>query len=448
MNFNHFRIKVVLLFASVLIMGFAAMYIGITSPHWKISVWLGILVVLAIISLIRLFESTKRELSDFLLEISHGDLSKTYQSDEKNDQLKLVFGEIMNVIKKLRLEKEINHEYLQTIVEHVNIALLCYDEDGEIVMANQSFRQLLNRNNIPNIQLLSKINPELSATCKSLGSGQKSLIKIENKGYLQSLSIQATEFKIRTKAYKLISLQDINAELELQELESWKKLVRVLTHEIMNTAIPISTLSNVINEMFEEEDGKEKDWESFNEKEQQNIKRSLTTIEKRSQGIVDFVRATKSFTHMAKPKFELVSVNEWVKSVLALYKPEFEQKNIRTEVTLLNADNKLKLDQNLMEQVLINLIRNSIEALEGQADANVKLELKCTEENRIQLILSDNGKGMNAAVLENIFIPFFTTKKEGSGIGLSLSKQIMQMHGGNIYVSSTENKRTEFSLIL
>ena len=265
---------------------------------------------------------------------------------------------------------------------------------------------------------------------------------------MQSLSIQATEFKIRTKAYKLISLQDINTELEQQELESWKKLVRVLTHEIMNTAIPISTLSNVINEMFEEENGQEKAWEKFNEKEQQNIKRSLTTIEKRSQGIVDFVRATKSFTHMARPKFELVSVNEWVKSVLALYKPEFEQKNISAEVTLLNADNKLKLDQNLMEQVLINLIRNSIEAMEDQANAHVKLELKRTEENRIQLILSDNGKGMNAAVLENIFIPFFTTKKEGSGIGLSLSKQIMQIHGGNIYVSSTENEGTEFSLIL
>ena len=448
MNFKQYRIKIVLLFVVALGFGFATMYVGLTSSHWKISIWLSIPVILSIISLIKLFESTKQELSDFLLEISHGDLSKSYNTGTKDDHLKKVFSEIMSVIKKLRYEKEINHLYLQTIVEHVNIALLCFDKNGEIVLANQTFKKLFNRRIINNTALLSKLNPELTKVCQTLKSGKKSLIKIENKGLLQSLSVQASVFKIGEIEYKLISLQDINAELEEQELESWKKLVRVLTHEIMNTAIPISTLSNVINEMFIDENGEEKPWKDFNEKDQQSIRRSLATIENRSKGIVDFVRATKSFTNIAKPNFESISVNELVKSVMALYKPEFDENNIKTKVILFSNESQIKLDQNLMEQVIINIIRNSIEAMAESTNPELKIKLYTTEERRTQITIKDNGKGMSANILENIFVPFYTTKKEGSGIGLSLSKQIMQMHGGNIYVSSKPDIGTSITLIL
>lgn len=448
MNFKNFRIQVFALFILIMIFGFLSMYIAITSPHWKISVWLGIPVIISMISLIRLFETTRRELYDFMLEITHGDLTKSYTAQGKEDELKGVFEKIMLIIKKLRYEKEINHQYLQTIVEHVNIALLCFDEEGKIILANQTFKKLVNRSVLKDMDMLSKINQELTKTCNFLETGQKSLIKFERNGVLQNLSVQATEFKIDDLKYKLVSLQDINVELEKQELDSWKKLVRVLTHEIMNTAIPISTLSNVINEMFIDEKGMEKSWANFNEKDQKNIKHSLITIEKRSKGIVDFVKATKNYTNIAKPSFEFISVNELIKSVLALFKPEFDEKKIYITVRLLIRDRQIKADQNLLEQALINVIRNALEAMGNNINPELGIELKITEENRIQALISDNGKGMEFGVLENIFVPFFTTKKDGSGIGLSLSKQIMQMHGGNIYVNSKPDIGTSITLIL
>jgi len=447
MNFNRFRIKVLFWFLIIFIFGFLSMYIAITTIHWKVSVWLIIPVIISIVSLLRLFETTKRDLYDFLLEITHGDLTKTYNSQGKDDELKNVFEKIMKVVKGLRYEKEKNHQYLQTIVEHVNIALLCFNENDEIVLINPTFKKLINRSILNDTEMLSKINFELFKVCKSLESGQKSLIKLEQNGQLKNLSVQATKFKIGETKYKLISLQDINIELEEQEQASWKKLVRVLTHEIMNTAIPISTLSNVINEMFVDENGVEKLWKDFNQQDQENIKHSLITIEKRSKGIVDFVRATKNYTNIAKPNFELISANELIKSVLALYKPEFDDKNIMLTIKLLRDDRQIKADQNLLEQVIINIIRNSIEAMNDSINPEIKIELKITEENRTQVLIKDNGKGMSGSVLENIFVPFYTTKKEGSGIGLSLSKQIMQMHGGNVYVSSKIETGTTITLV-
>ena len=448
MDFKRFRIKVIFLLVLILAFSFISMYIAITTQHWKISVWLFIPVVISIVSIIRLFETTKRELYEFLLEITHGDLTKSYKSRRKNDELREVFEQIMTVIKKLRYEKEINHQYLQTIIEHVNIALLCFDENGKIVLTNMAFKKLVNRSIINDTDMLSKINFELYNVCNSLKSGLKSLVKIESEGQLQNLSVQATEFKISDINYKLISLQDINLELEKQELDSWKKLVRVLTHEIMNTAIPISTLSNVINEMFVDDKGMDKPWSDFDEKDQQNLKHSLITIEKRSKGIVDFVQATKNYTKVAKPNFEFVSVTEVVKSVLALYKPEFESQNINVSLKFLIKDKQLKIDQNLIEQVIINILRNAIDAKNNSIKPELKIEIKNTEEARTQILFQDNGKGMSMDVLENIFVPFYTTKKEGSGIGLSLSKQIMHMHGGSIYVSSKEGVGTTVTLIL
>lgn len=448
MDFKRFRIKVISLLFLILTFSFISMYIAITTPHWMISVWLFIPVVISIVSIIRVFETSKRELYEFLLEITHGDLTKSYKTRGKNDELRDVFEKIMTVIKKLRYEKEINHQYLQTIIEHVNIALLCFNENGKIVLANMAFKKLVNRSIINDTEILSKLNVELYNICNSLKSGQKSLVKIESEGQLQNLSVQATEFKISDINYKLISLQDINLELEKQELDSWKKLVRVLTHEIMNTAIPISTLSNVINEMFVDDKGKDKPWSDFDEKDQQNLKHSLITIEKRSKGIVDFVQATKNYTKVAKPNFELVSVNEVVKSVLSLYKPEFESNNINIKLKLLSQDKQLKIDQNLIEQVMINILRNAVDAMNNSINPELKIDIRNTEEARTQIIFQDNGKGMSMDVLENIFVPFYTTKKEGSGIGLSLSKQIMHMHGGSIYVSSKEGVGTTVTLVL
>lgn len=447
MGFRGYRNRIILLFTTLFIFGFLAMYIGITSPHWKVSVWLSIPVLISIYALIKIFDKSRQDLHDFMLEIKHGDLTKKFRNSKQPDELREVFEQIMEVIRKLRYEKELNHQYLQTIVEHINIALVCFDKEGQIIFSNKTFKSLINRSQVKNIGVLPKLKPEIYRVCKHLKSDQKTLIKNEKDGVLQSLSVQATEFKMEDHLYKLISLQNINTELEKQEMESWKKLVRVLTHEIRNTAIPISTLSNVINEMFVDDKGQAIPVSSLNATQQDHLVQSLNTIEKRSKGMVNFVSATKHYTNLPKPKYEQISANELLRSVLALFKPEFEQNSIHLEIGYLNNDQDITIDQSLIEQVLINILRNAIEALVNIEKPSITISLNKVDLG-IQYAIKDNGKGMNDEELEHIFVPFYTTKKEGSGIGLSLSKQIIQLHRGSIHIRSEEHKGSTVSFTI
>ncbi len=397
--------------------------------------------------LLRLIQKSESTLKNFLLEIHHGEFKNTYLSTSRRDDLAKAFEQIMEVYRNLRIEKEANYQYLQTVVEHVNIALLCFDKEKNIVLSNRAAQSLFNRSLLTNISVVARINNELADLCKTLKSGQKSLFQYSSNGIPHNLSVQAIEFKLKDDQYKLVSFQDIKAELEEQELDSWKRLVKVLTHEIMNTAIPISTLASVINEMFVDENGNDKMLKDFKQEDQEDIRHSLRTIEKRSKGIVDFVKATKSYTSIPEPQLENISLNYLIENVISLLRPEIENKKIDLDVEFVKHQRYTLADPKLIEQVIINVLRNSIEALAGTQNPKITIKYSHTPLGRTQVIISDNGSGMEPETLENIFVPFFTTKKEGSGIGLSLSKKIMHIHGGSIYISSELEIGTIINLV-
>jgi nitrogen fixation/metabolism regulation signal transduction histidine kinase len=401
--------------------------------------------------LIRYIERSHRDLENFLLAIRQSDFSSLFPSlrnKGKDDGLKQAYHEILKVFQGLRSEKEFGHQYLQTVVEHIQIALICYDEKEEVQLMNEAAYQLFGKPYVKNIKALELTDKHLLETIRNLAAGRKELVKVTIQNATLHLSVQATAFKLGQKSYKLVSFQDIGSELEAQEVESWQKLIRVLTHEIMNSVIPIATLSSVINEMLQEKAIQNAHHSQPEEEEDADIRNSLQTIENRSKGLVSFVRAYSSLTQTAKPVMREVKVAELFTRVYTLLRPGIDKKGINFTILLLQDDLRIMADPELLEQVLINLILNAIDALEGREKPAIELTASINAGQQTVIQVKDNGAGIDEEVLQNIFVPFFTTKKKGSGIGLSLSKQIMLLHKGNITVQSAKGEGTVFRLLL
>ncbi len=449
MDFSrNFRTNIVVRIGLILGLGYAGMYIIMQTHFWLVSGWIGLAVILMVSELIRYVERSDRELAHFLLSISQNDFSNTYPPNRKGrgDRLHEAFRQLMQVFGRLRDEKEINHQYLQTVVEHISIALLCVNEKGEVKLMNAAAKVLFRKPFLRHIQSLSHLDPHLPGRLLSMTSGERVLLKLEIDHTLVSLSIQATRFKLHGEIYSLLSFQDIRHELEAQEVESWQKLIRVLTHEIMNSVIPISTLTTVVNDMLVDDQGQRIDLARLNEEDTADLHGSLKTIESRSKGLVNFVKAYKSITQIATPKLKDVSIQDLLERVHWLLKPQTDKRGIAFTLGLPEPTLRIKADAEMIEQVLINLIMNAVDAVSQKELPHIELIAGATALGQVILKVSDNGAGMNREVQEQIFVPFYTTKPHGSGVGLSLSKQIMLLHQGRIKVQSEPGIGSSFTL--
>jgi two-component system, NtrC family, nitrogen regulation sensor histidine kinase NtrY len=297
---------------------------------------------------------------------------------------------------------------------------------------------------LKNWKLLKQHNPYFTKEIESLGSHGKKLLEIRSSYETHFLSVDVRTLIILDKPLKLITLQDINSEIEQKEIEAWHKLIRILTHEIMNSVTPISSLTETMQSLLKDRSGNEKQLQDIRQETISDISFSLNTIQKRSDGLLHFVENYRKLTKVPKPHLEKTDVKIFFEAVEKLMSHELTRKKIAIKIEV-PAPMEIDLDPALMEQVLINLITNSIYALDGVRDPRIELK-SYQKDKQIVIEVGDNGKGIPAKELGEIFIPFFTTKKEGSGIGLSLSKQIMSLHGGSIRVHSEVNAGTSFFL--
>ncbi len=443
---DRFRLRIVLRIALILAMGYAAIYVLTQTHFWLVSFWLVLFTIIAIWELIRYLERSKRELSNFLVSIQQEDFSTTYPEKSQNQadfDIHRAYNLINREFRKIRRQKESNYHYLQAVVEHTGVAMICYDaESQEIQLANKAAKELFNKPYLRKVENFDNINPELTQIIKRLKSGERELFDLQGGTDLKTLSIMAKELRLEERLYKLVSFQDIKSELEEQEVQSWQKLIRVLTHEIMNSAIPISTLISVINEKLESNG---KSFSDLTTEDEDDLRGGLKTIENRSKGLIDFVESYKTITKLPKPAFEEIKIEELFSRISTLLTPALNHENITFTVSNPKEDLILKADAKMIEQVLINLITNAKDAVLEMANPRIKMRAQ-EAEGKVVITVADNGKGLDKETLENVFVPFFTTKKTGSGIGLSLSRQIMKMHRGRITVNSAPGEGAVFAL--
>ncbi|KEO72433.1 sensor histidine kinase [Anditalea andensis] len=406
-----------------------------------------ILVISQLIFLIKYAESSFKKVREFLNNIKQSDYATTYPvkfDGTETDDLHIEFNAILAKLKEDQAEKEANYHYFRSVFQHLSIGLITFEEDGSIQILNTAAKRMLNINQLHHIGEIQHVNKELHHAIQSLRTGGSELIKIAHPDGIMQLSVYVIELVLRDVKFKLVSLQNIQSELEEKEMEAWQNLVKVLTHEIMNSIAPISSLAATIRSDIQH---KIEHHQEVNIDEVDDYLMGISTIEKRSEGLINFVSDFRSLAHIPLPKFTAISISDLFERMEILFQHQLDENQIKLEKHIDPADLLFFADCNMIEQVLINIIQNGIHALEDIQDKKITLTAFIDENGKIILEIMDSGKGIEEEAMSKIFIPFFTTKKKGSGIGLSLSKQIMRRHKGNIQVRSALGEGTVFKLI-
>jgi nitrogen fixation/metabolism regulation signal transduction histidine kinase len=448
MVFKQFRfniiLRVLLLTATCL-----ALFVTLSSAYTFTPILVAGLIVYQVWTMIRYVDRTNRELASFLESIRYSEFTRSFQISDSGssfDELNNAFNDVMKDFQQVRSEREEHFQYLQSIVQNIDISILAYQRDGTVEMINPAAKKLFQVNTLRDINKLRPLSEKLANTLLAMNPGENKLVKVQDEEDILQLAIHATEFKVKEKVIMLTTIKNIQSVLEEQETAVWQKLIRVLTHEIMNSIAPISSLSSTIENMVNpyttgEKSAPEIEMETVNE-----IKVALQTINKRSTGLMNFVETYRSLTKIPTPNFEVVSMKEVIGNVYTLMKQEVEEKNITFTYFTEPDSIEVQMDEQLIGQVLINLVKNSMQALDGCEDGKILIRGFYNKRGRPSIQVTDNGRGILTDVIDKIFIPFFTTKRSGSGIGLSLSRQILRLHGGSITAKSVPNKETIFTM--
>jgi two-component system nitrogen regulation sensor histidine kinase NtrY len=325
----------------------------------------------------------------------------------------------------------------------VRTGILSFDTEGEVQLMNANAKKFIGVTAIKNIKELIQLNPRLYHAINSVEPGKSELYKAATNDLY--LTIQATELRIRGIDVKLVTLQNIQPELQKQELEAWQNLTRVLRHEIMNSITPISSLTSTLREILDHDmSKKETHWE-LKDEAADDLREGLGTIENRSRGLIKFIDAYREYTSLPKPKMTTVRLLDLIEKVAQLMKNEIKKTKIDFQYECSSEYLTIQADVEMIEQVLINLLKNAIEALAETDHPKLTLTGRYVE-NSVKIEVTDNGPGIIKEAREHIFVPFYTTKRTGSGIGLSLSRQIMQMHNGSLSVESEPDVKTVFTM--
>ncbi len=444
--YRRYRLQITL--RVLLIVGTALLlaYLVGWTPFYEVWVIVAAVFFFQIIALVRYGEKTVRDLTRFLASIRHADFSLRFTDDKRGPlftYLSEAFTEVTEAFKRVRAEREEQYWYLDHVVQHVEVALLAFRIDGTVEFINAAAKRLLALPHLRRIQDLKPISEALTETLLHRANGEQALIRLEDKGQHRQLAVVTTEFRLGDEIRVLASFQDIRNALEEQEMEAWQKLTRVLTHEIMNSVAPIASLASTAHHLLQK-DREEDDpaaLQSLND-----VREAAHIIEQRSEALIHFVDAYRSFAKIPQPNFTMVSVEALLSSVRRLLAAELEAKAIACVVQVNPEDLHLTADAELIEQVLINVVLNAIQAVEGQDEAHITLRAYPGTDGVAVIQVQDNGPGIPADVQERIFVPFFTTKEEGSGIGLSLSRQIMRLHRGTLTVQSEPGQGALFTL--
>lgn len=406
-----------------------------------------IVVVAQVIFLVKYAESSFQKVRLFLNNIKQDNYTNVYPvkfDGTETDDLHIEFNAILAKLQEDQAEKEANYQYFRSAFQHLSIGLMTFDELGKVQIINTAAKRLLNIQQLNHIGEIGAINKELNHAISNLRTGGSELIKIAHPDGILQLSVYAIELVMRGNKFKLVSLQNIQSELEEKEMEAWQGLIKVLTHEIMNSMSPISSLASTIKSDIESK--LDHDQEASTS-ELEDYQMALNTIEKRSEGLINFVSDFRNLAHIPTPKFQTIQLSLLFDQLTTLLQHTLEAHQVQVIKRVEPTELILFADPTLIEQVLINLIQNAIQAMEESVTRVLRLEAFIDESGKIILEISDTGKGIEEEALAKIFIPFFTTKKKGSGIGLSLSKQIIRRHKGNIQVKSALGKGSTFKLI-
>jgi nitrogen fixation/metabolism regulation signal transduction histidine kinase len=362
-------------------------------------------------------------------------------------------NDLNNRLKEAKINIELQEKFYKSIMDRIRTGIISFYENGVVEFTNPEIKRMFGMDPISHINKLQSIDPKLVELLEKIESGETKRINVKVNHNLLSLAVHSQTMIIQNREVKIVTLQDIKSELDMHEMDSWQKLIRILNHEIMNSVAPIASLSSTLSGFYTSGEGQLSP-DLITPKIISDTIRGLSIIEDHGKGLIHFVESYRSLTQLPKPEFVRVSIAEFFERIIILVNSSFDTDSNNQEIkprisaTVMPDDLTLMADDKLLAQVFINVVKNSIEAFgKGREGAEISLDAVRNAEGRVVLTIKDNGPGMDSETLEKIFVPFFTTKESGSGIGLSLSRQIIRIHNGNITCDSSPGNGTTVSML-
>lgn len=405
-----------------------------------------ILFLLAIILwLVRRLRLSNRKLAYFFDSLENDDYTLRFIESKglpSERMLNRSLNRIKGIIQNTRLEIQQKEKYYEIILSSIHTGVIALNPKGFVIQSNHFALKLLGLEIFTHINQLNKVSALLLQTVKEIRPNENRRVSYTNERGRVQLLISATELIVRGENITLLVLNDIENEMDEKEIESWIRLIRVLSHEIMNSIAPITSLSDTLLTLHRKSDSPE---DSLNLK--QNTMNGLQVISETGKGLISFVESYRKFTRIPEPVKEYIDLSEFINRMIILCSMEPHFGNVKIDTDIRPENLKIYADPNLLGQVLLNIIKNAIQAMKTQQDCRIVITAGQGPEGSVSLKISDNGPGIPPEILNEIFVPFFTTKEEGSGIGLSIARQIMRAHGGSIKVESVPG-RTAFTLVI
>ncbi|MDE2466508.1 MAG: PAS domain-containing protein [Alphaproteobacteria bacterium] len=433
-----------------LLVSLALLAYALVTTHWYVvEVLLLLLVMAQLTEIIHALTRTNREIARFLDAIAYDDTSQSFTGLSRQApyrDLGAAMGRVMDRLREGRSEREEMGRYLAAMLAHVPVALIAREEDGRYVLLNTAARQMFG------LPATTKLDPdrygiEFRTGLDQLKAGARRLLHLELSGSMIAVKAAATSFWARGEHRTLISLQNIGDELSAQQLDAWHSLIRTIAHEVMNSLTPISSLSQTARELVATVQA---DLPEGGEPHRTlgDALEALDAVARRSEGLLHFVQNHRRLTQRMTARPEDTLLVRVFARMERLLGPEMAARGIEFARSCSPETLKLRVDPELLDQALINLLRNAMEAVAGHLEAKIQLSGEALPGGEVAIRVSDNGPGIAAELREQIFIPFFTTKQQGTGVGLTLVRQIASLHGGSVTLGEYPGRGATFTLRL
>ncbi|WP_416307010.1 sensor histidine kinase [Neptunicella sp. SCSIO 80796] len=449
MGFNRFSlllsIRIVLLMLMVIL--FSAFVSQ--SGYQAASLLVLLLLIVQGLEVVRFIRKTNTELTRFLQAARYSDFSQRFEFQHLGAgfaELGQAFSEILTRFQTTRADQEQQLRHLKAIVEHVPVPLMSIHANDQIVLWNNSARRLFGSHHVQRLSDLTQFGDDFSRQLTTLQAGERRLVDFVVDDMQHQLAVSATQIILAGQSERLLSLQDIQSELDKAQLQAWQDLVRVLTHEIMNSITPVASLARTAVDLVEDSKHKAQNVPELAQ-DLDDVAHAVHTVARRSEGLMQFVGSYRRLTRLPAPNTRRIRIQQLFSQVQTLATQQWQHKGIDLSVDIQPATLEMDIDVDMVEQLLINLLKNAEQALVDEQQPKVTMRAFLNRRGHVVIEIGDNGQGIADELKHKVFVPFFTTKKDGSGVGLALTRQVMIAHGGSVKLSQSELGGALFSLI-
>lgn len=444
---KNYTFKLALRLIFIVVIAFAIGVLIMRGTNFLIAIVLVFFEGALILSLFSLVNQTHRKIAFFIQSIKNEDTSLNFPENKNDSTLKDLhksLNELNVIVQKAVLQSRIKEQYFSEIIKNIDTGIIVLGVNGFVYEVNPAALRMLHLRVLTHLKQIQQVDMAFGTALSKLESNQKQTFTFHSENEPEQFVVRCSVMHLKGEEVRLLSMQDIRGELERKELDSWVKLIRVMSHEIMNSLAPVTSIAGSLKHIWKEK--LDLDAAFSDDEDVKSTIDGLDVISERGRGLSQFVQNYRKLTKVPVPQLSLVSMQQLFDRLSILVSPMKADYGVAIQFYPLKKDFQVQIDEQMMVQVIVNLVKNAAEASSNQEEPLVEVVGRRLADNKVEILVIDNGKGISNEIAEEVFVPFFTTKSSGSGIGLSHSRQIMRAHGGTVNYRREKGK-TVFAIV-